>query len=85
MRKLLIGMLFLNTITLVWSQDLQTLTRLIIEKDSIFWSGYNTCNMENMKAYLADDVEFYHDKGGLMSGKDQVIEATKKNIWKSGQ
>jgi len=29
---------------------------------------------------LADDVEFYHDQGGVTLGKEKLTESVKKNI-----
>lgn len=29
---------------------------------------------------ISEDLEFYHDQGGLMTSKDSVMEAIKKNI-----
>lgn len=52
----------------------------IIKMDSILFHGFNTCDLEQFGAFFADDVEFYHDKGGLQTSKAAVIAATKKNI-----
>jgi hypothetical protein len=37
---------------------------------------YNMCNLEKYASLLADNVEFYHDQGGLMAGN----KAVKQNI-----
>jgi len=58
--------------------NLTNLNKEIIEKDSLFWHGYNTCNYTLMEQYLDINVEFYHDKGGLMVGADKVMHATRK-------
>jgi ketosteroid isomerase-like protein len=47
--------------------------------DKAMFDAYNACDLPKMKAYFASDVEFYHDQGGLMTGVDPVMEATKKN------
>ena len=52
----------------------------IISMDKIFFDAYNTCNLEKQASIYADDIEFYHDKGGLMTSKKEIIEATKLNI-----
>jgi hypothetical protein len=56
----------------------ETIARL----DSIFFNAYNTCevNLEKYGNFYADDIEFYHDNGGLMTSKKDIIEGTKKNI-----
>jgi hypothetical protein len=56
------------------------LSKTILSKDSIFWKGYNECNIQNMKQFLADDVEFYHDKGGITLGAEELMNTIKKNL-----
>ena len=58
----------------------QQLTNTILLKDSLFWSGYNNCYFVNMQQYFTDDVEFYHDKGGITNGSKDLIESIEKNI-----
>lgn len=48
--------------------------------DSAFWSTYNTCNVDAMRQYFTDDIEFYHDKGGPMRGLDQFLDTSKRNL-----
>ncbi len=60
--------------------DIENFTHTIFSKDSMFWHGYNTCQYDLMETYLDKNVEFYHDKGGLMTGAKNVMEATRKNI-----
>jgi hypothetical protein len=56
------------------------LTRLITEKDSIFWVRYNVCDVPGMMEFMSDDVEFYHDKGGAMKLKTNVFPAFEKRL-----
>jgi len=60
--------------------DDKELSKLILEKDSLFWTGYNTCDYQIMESLLAQEVEFYHDKGGVMMGSAAVMKATRENI-----
>jgi hypothetical protein len=48
--------------------------------DSIYFDTYNTCNLEKMASLMADTMEFYHDRGGLMTSKKDFIEAIHNNI-----
>ena len=48
--------------------------------DSIYFHAYNTCDMATQAAIYSDSIEFYHDKGGLVTNKQQLLEAIKKNI-----
>ncbi|MEZ4796716.1 MAG: nuclear transport factor 2 family protein [Flavobacteriaceae bacterium] len=52
----------------------------IEELDSIFFTAYNNCDLDKQASLIAEDIEFYHDKGGLMTSKIDIIEATKNNI-----
>ena len=52
----------------------------IEELDSIFFTAYNNCDIEKQASLIAEDIEFYHDQGGLMTSKADIMEATKTNI-----
>ncbi|MBN4070695.1 nuclear transport factor 2 family protein [Olleya sp. AH-315-F22] len=48
--------------------------------DYEFFEAYNNCDLEKQASIYSDNIEFYHDKGGLMTSKQDIIDATKKNI-----
>jgi hypothetical protein len=48
--------------------------------DSQFFSAYNTCNLSALADLIAPDVEFYHDKGGMMLGRQLIVDTIRKNI-----
>lgn len=48
--------------------------------DSIFFTAYNTCNIEVQEQLISEDLEFFHDKGGLSTSKQDIIEGLKNNI-----
>ena len=54
----------------------------IVKLDSIFFDAYNTCdrNLAKYAAFYAEDLEFYHDQGGLSTSKADVVEGTRQNI-----
>lgn len=52
----------------------------IAAQDSIFFAAYNTCDLETQARYYADTIEFYHDKGGLMTDKNEILASTKKYV-----
>jgi len=60
--------------------DPKKLQATILHLDSLFWHAYNTCDIDKMGTFFTDDVEFYHDKGGLTNGKASLMEATRKGI-----
>lgn len=56
------------------------LSATILQKDSLFWQAYNTCTIENTRPFLSEDVEFYHDKGGITKGRDALMASLKQNL-----
>jgi hypothetical protein len=54
----------------------QTMTRL----DAAVFDAYNQCRMEEFGRYFSEDVEFYHDQSGEMTGRKGLVEAVEKNI-----
>lgn len=58
----------------------QKLTATILHLDSAFWNAYNNCDTAHFKDFITDDVEFYHDKGGITSGAAALIHSLNKNI-----
>ncbi|MGB3075063.1 MAG: nuclear transport factor 2 family protein [Chitinophagales bacterium] len=49
--------------------------------DSVLFEAYNTQNIEKVKTIFDEDLEFYHDKGGLTS-YDQNIKSLQENFAK---
>lgn len=52
-------------------------------QDSLFWKGYNSCDLVLQGSLIADDIEFYHDKGGITLGKAAMLNSL-KNLCKPG-
>jgi ketosteroid isomerase-like protein len=85
-RTLLLLPLLVVPITQVDAQSSQStaapdeLFRTIASLDDALFDAYNRCDVEKFVALLADDLEFYHDRGGLTRGNLTVGEQIKKNI-----
>jgi hypothetical protein len=58
----------------------QKLYDAIVHMDSVYFNAYNTCDMATQAAIYSDSIEFYHDKGGLMTSKKDLLQALKDNI-----
>lgn len=58
----------------------QELYNTIVHMDSVYFNAYNSCDMQTQAAVFSDSIEFYHDKGGLMTSKKDLLDAIKKNI-----
>jgi hypothetical protein len=48
--------------------------------DTELFAAYNDCDLAAFGTLLAPDIEFYHDKGRLMLGRQPVVDAVQKNI-----
>lgn len=72
--------LFFTNSTFAQNTNNKNLYDEIVKLDSIYFHAYNTCDMETQKAFYAENIEFYHDKGGLSTSKKDLLEAIKKNI-----
>jgi ketosteroid isomerase-like protein len=52
----------------------------IVRMDSIYFNAYNNCDMATQAKIYDEDLEFYHDKGGLSTSKKEILESLEKNI-----
>ncbi|MBI1307713.1 MAG: DUF4440 domain-containing protein [Bacteroidetes bacterium] len=48
--------------------------------DKEFFDAYNTCNLEKQDSIYSDSIEFFHDQGGLLTSKTEIIAGTSRNI-----
>jgi hypothetical protein len=56
------------------------LFRTIASLDDALFDSYNRCDLEKFGTFFLDDVEFYHDQGGVTFGRQNLTESVKKNI-----
>ena len=56
------------------------LDQAITELDRQLFDAYNRCDLKKFDSMLADDVEFYHDQGGVTLGHEKLTESVKNNI-----
>ncbi|MBL4604371.1 MAG: nuclear transport factor 2 family protein [Flavobacteriaceae bacterium] len=52
----------------------------IVKLDSIYFSAYNTCDMKTQALFYSENLEFFHDKGGLSTSKQELLKSIEKNI-----
>jgi Domain of unknown function (DUF4440) len=61
-------------------QSQAELDKVVTALDTALFDAYNKCDLVKFRSLLAEDVEFYHDKGGVTLGADKLTESIKSNI-----
>ena len=56
------------------------LDKAIASLDAALFDAYNRCDLEKFASFIADDVEFYHDQGGVTLGKRDLTDSVQNNI-----
>lgn len=57
------------------------LYKTIKDMDEIlFENGFNKCIISDMEPLISDDLEFYHDQGGITNSKEKFLLTIKQNI-----
>jgi hypothetical protein len=56
------------------------LDKTISALDAALFDSYNQCDLKKFEAFFVDDVEFYHDQGGVTLGKAALTKSVKENI-----
>lgn len=56
------------------------LDKAVAALDAALFDTYNRCDLEKFATFFVDDVEFYHDQGGVTLGKQKLVESIQKNI-----
>lgn len=57
------------------------LYKTIAKMDSLYFDTYNHSKLAEMDSLTAEDIEFYHDRTGLMTSKKDLLDAMQKNIF----
>ena len=58
----------------------EELSRTLAALDGALFDSFNRCDLEKFATFFAEDVEFYHDKGGLTLSRKSLVESIKNNI-----
>lgn len=61
-------------------QNQQELDKVGAALDAALFDSYNKCDLAKFESFFIDDVEFYHDQGGVTLGKKALTESVKNNI-----
>jgi len=53
--------------------------------DSVVFANVYTCNSAKNETFFTDDIEFYHDKGGLTKSKKTLVDELRNNFCGEGK
>ena len=57
------------------------LFKTLKKNDSLlFEAGFNHCNIAAFEHLISEDLEFYHDQGGLTTNKEDFLSNVRNNI-----
>jgi len=57
-----------------------TLLETVAGLDAGLFDAYNRCDLKKLGSYVADDLEFYHDRTGLSRGRQVFLDSIRNNI-----
>ena len=61
-------------------QNQEELNKAITALDAALFDAYNKCDLAKFGSLIDDNVEFYHDQGGVTLGRAALVVAVKKKI-----
>src|ERR1044071_9952225 len=61
------------------AQSAKALYDRIAALDAALFAAYNKCDIDRVGTLFAEDLEFYHEKGGLTLTRDATLALMKKN------
>ena len=59
--------------------------KLQVKDKIMFTQGFDNCDLEVTAALMTEDVEFYHDQGGIDKGKNAFLETLRNGLCRTGQ
>ena len=62
------------------SHDSELYLELKARDSLLFDLGFNECKIDAFQSFISEDLEFYHDQGGLTTNKEDFLDAVKNNI-----
>ena len=61
-------------------QNQEELNKAITALDAALFDAYNKCDLVKFGSFIDENVEFYHDQGGITLGRQALVDSVKKNI-----
>lgn len=79
-QALLVSMAFLPLVLQGQQSGDAALQRTLNELDSALFGAYNSCDLKAFRGLLDENIEFYHDQGGVTLGAQELTDSVRKNI-----
>jgi ketosteroid isomerase-like protein len=75
-----VGTLATSGTAIAQEQPGSELYRTIAALDEALFDAYNECDLDAFREFLAEEVEFYHDKDGEVTDQEVLVDALRNNI-----
>jgi len=76
----LISFFLFSSVSAQVSSDSDLYKQLKSRDSLLFDLGFNRCKIDQFESFVSDDLEFYHDKGGLTINKEDFLKNVRNNI-----
>ncbi len=71
---------FMQSMNAQVSENSELFLQLKSRDSLLFDRGFNHCEIEQFEDFISENLEFYHDQGGLSTNKLDFLKAIRKNI-----
>ncbi len=58
----------------------EELFQKIASLDNALFATFNECNLDKFRTFFSEDIEFYHDRSGLATSVESLVDSLKNNI-----
>ena len=76
----LICLIAFSSLSAQVSHDSDLYKKLKSRDSLLFDLGFNQCKIEKFENFISEDLEFYHDQGGLSTNKEDFLNMVRNNI-----
>ncbi|GAA0858970.1 nuclear transport factor 2 family protein [Aliiglaciecola litoralis] len=80
-----LGFVFSSAIMAQVSESEVLFKVLELKDQALFKQGFNQCDLSITASLISDDLEFYHDQGGVDKGKAAFLNTLKNGLCQTGQ
>ncbi|WP_300434595.1 nuclear transport factor 2 family protein [Christiangramia sp.] len=78
--KILVALFAITSMSAQVDRESDLYKQLQSRDSLLFDLGFNQCKIGQFENFISEDLEFYHDQGGLSTNKEDFLNAVKNNI-----